>query len=37
MEKIFNFEDRLVRFEEESIYFTRRLERLFENEITKIS
>ena len=35
MEKIFNFEDRLVRFAGECIFFTRQLERLFENEYYK--
>jgi len=35
MEKIFNFEDRLVRFAGECIFFTRQLERLFENESYK--
>ena len=35
MEKIFNFEDRLVRFARECIFFTRQLERLFENEYYK--
>jgi len=35
MEKIFNFEDRLVRFAGEYIFFTRQLERLFENEYYK--
>ncbi|MBS7232716.1 four helix bundle protein [Flavobacterium psychroterrae] len=35
MEKIFNFEDRLVRFAGECIFFTRKLERLFENEYYK--
>ncbi|WDF61439.1 hypothetical protein PQ462_08670 [Flavobacterium sp. KACC 22758] len=35
MEKIFNFEDRLVRFAGECIFFTRQFERLFENEYYK--
>jgi len=35
MEKIFNFEDRLVRFAGECIFFTRQLERIFENEYYK--
>ena len=35
MEKIFNFEDRLVRFAGECIFFTRQLKRLFENEYYK--
>lgn len=35
MEKIFNFEDRLVRFAGESIFFTRQLTKLFENEYYK--
>jgi len=33
--KNFNFEDRLVRFAGECIFFTRQLERLFENEYYK--
>lgn len=32
IDKIYNFEDRLVRFAGESIYFTRNLEESFENE-----
>lgn len=32
MEKIFNFEDRLVRFAGECIFFTRQFEKIFENE-----
>ena len=35
MEKIINFEDRLVRFAGECIFFTRQLERIFENEYYK--
>lgn len=35
MEKIFNFEDRLVRFAGESIFFTRELSKIFENEYYK--
>nr|WP_294921638.1 four helix bundle protein [uncultured Flavobacterium sp.] len=35
MEKIFNFEDRLVRFAGECIFFTRQLEKIFENEYYK--
>jgi len=35
MEKIFNFEDRLIRFAGECIFFTRQLERIFENEYYK--
>ena len=35
MEKIFNFEDRLVRFAGECIFFTRQLDKLFENEYYK--
>ena len=35
MEKIFNFEDRLVRFAGECILFTRQLDRLYENEYYK--
>ena len=34
-EKIFNFEDRLVRFAGESIFFTRNLNKSFENEYYK--
>jgi four helix bundle protein len=34
-EKIFNFEDRLVRFAGECIFFTRNLNRSFENEYYK--
>lgn len=34
-EKIFNFEDRLVRFAGECIFFTRNLERSYENEYYK--
>jgi four helix bundle protein len=34
-EKIFNFEDRLVRFAGECIYFTRNLNKSFENEYYK--
>lgn len=34
-EKIFNFEDRLVRFAGESIFFTRKLKKCFENEYYK--
>lgn len=34
-EKIFNFEDRLVRFAGECIFFTRKLDRTFENEYYK--
>ncbi|MBN8565329.1 MAG: four helix bundle protein [Flavobacteriales bacterium] len=34
-EKIFNFEDRLVRFAGESIFFTRNLKKSFENEYYK--
>jgi hypothetical protein len=30
MEKIFNFDDRLIRFAGECIFFTRQLERIFE-------
>lgn len=35
MEKIFNFEDRLVRFAGECIFFTRQLDKLFENKYYK--
>jgi four helix bundle protein len=35
MEKIFNFEDRLVRFAGECIFFTRKLDQTFENEYYK--
>lgn len=35
MEKIFNFDDRLIRFAGECIFFTRQLERIFENEYYK--
>ncbi|OIV41172.1 four helix bundle protein [Flavobacterium johnsoniae] len=35
MEKIFNFEDRLVRFAGECIFFSRQLEKIFENEYYK--
>ena len=35
MDKIFNFEDRPVRFAGECIFFTRLLDRLFENEYYK--
>lgn len=35
IDKIYNFEDRLVRFAGESIYFTRNLEKSFENEYYK--
>lgn len=35
MEKIFNFEDLLVRFAGEYIFFTRQLEKIFENEYYK--
>ena len=34
-DKIFNFEDRLVRFAGECIFFTRKLERTYENEYYK--
>ncbi len=34
-EKIFNFEDRLVRFAGECIFFTRNLDKSFENEYYK--
>ncbi|MFN3942642.1 MAG: four helix bundle protein [Flavobacterium sp.] len=34
-DKIFNFEDRLVRFEGECIFFSRKLEKSFENEYYK--
>lgn len=34
-EKIFNFEDRLVRFAGECIFFTRQLNKSFENEYYK--
>lgn len=34
-EKIFNFEDRLVRFAGECIFFTRKLDKVFENEYYK--
>ena len=34
-EKVFNFEDRLVRFAGESIFFTRNLNKSFENEYYK--
>ena len=34
-EKIFNFEDRLVRFAGECIFFTRNLNKTFENEYYK--
>ena len=34
-EKIFNFEDRLVRFAGECIFFTRNLNKSFENEYDK--
>ena len=34
-EKIFNFEDRLVRFAGECIFFTRNLNKSFENEYYK--
>jgi four helix bundle protein len=34
-EKIFNFEDRLVRFAGECIFFTRKLNKSFENEYYK--
>lgn len=35
LEKIFNFEDRLVRFAGQSIFFTRNLNKSFENEYHK--
>jgi four helix bundle protein len=35
IEKIFNFEDRLVRFAGECIFFTRNLNKSFENEYYK--
>ncbi len=35
IEKIFNFEDRLVRFAGECIFFTRNLDKSFENEYYK--
>ena len=35
IEKIFNFEDRLVRFAGECIFFTRNLRKSFENEYYK--
>lgn len=35
LEKIFNFEDRLVRFAGECIFFTRNLNKSFENEYYK--
>ena len=35
IEKIFNFENRLVRFAEECIFFTRNLNKSFENEYYK--
>ena len=34
-EKIFNFEDRLVRFAGECVFFTRNLDKSFENEYYK--
>ena len=34
-EKIFNFEDRLVRFARECVFFTRNLDKSFENEYYK--
>lgn len=34
-EKIFNFEDRLVRFAGECVFFTRKLDKTFENEYHK--
>ncbi|MFN4199247.1 MAG: four helix bundle protein [Flavobacterium sp.] len=34
-EKIFNFEDRLVRFAGECVFFTRKLDKTFENEYYK--
>lgn len=34
-EKIFNFEDRLVRFAGECIFFTRKLDKSYENEYYK--
>jgi four helix bundle protein len=34
-EKIFNFEDRLVRFAGESVFFTRNLNKSYENEYYK--
>ena len=34
-EKIFNFEDRLVRFAGECIFFTRNLNKSYENEYYK--
>ena len=35
LEKVFNFEDRLVRFAGECIFFTRNLNKSFENEYYK--
>ena len=34
-EKIFNFDDRLIRFAGECIYFTRKLDKSYENEYYK--
>ena len=34
-EKIFNFDDRLIRFAGESIFFTRKLDKSYENEYYK--